>query len=216
MGEKIMVMESENYIPDYVSAALAGVHTDFIVKAKRKTSGKSSWFLFLFSIFWLGLSGFMLSTLLVPLLSGENVPITVNGVHKVANLHNIKPLMFPLILLSIFIIIGLILLFVGILMLLRKGDYFAGTKDFLYIINEKGIRKIDWEQFSGDIVVKGNNENGTIILGMRTGQMQFSSELNRSYYVQNKIEMVGIPNVYTIQNILTKRIKENDPTPSSD
>ncbi|MCD6580136.1 hypothetical protein J7L48_11745 [bacterium] len=204
----------EDYnIPDYVNTALSGSATDFIVKAKRKNSLGGFFASLIFSIVWLGISGTMLFIILAPLLSGRNVPITVNGVHKIGNLHNLGPVIVPVVMLSVFVLIGLLILFAGLASAFRKGDYFAGSKDFLYIINSKGLRKIDWEQFSGDIQLKGNGENGTIILGMRTGRMNRSSNSNRSYYVPNKIQMVGIPNSFSIQDLLTRRIKENDPTP---
>ncbi len=76
----------------------------------------------------------------------------------------------------------------------------------------KSVRSIDWEQFSGDIEVSGDEFNGNLTLQMRTGKM-VSSKNSGSRYVPDTIYISGIPSVYEIEQICRKRIKENDPTP---
>jgi hypothetical protein len=49
---------------------------------------------------------------------------------------------------------------------------------------------------------------------MRTGKM-VNSKNSGSRYVPNTIYLTGIENVYEIEQICRKRIKENDPTPSA-
>ena len=74
------------------------------------------------------------------------------------------------------------------------------------------IRSIDWEQFSGDIELSGNNQKGNISLQMRTGRM-VSRKNGPDRYVPDVIYISKIPNVFEIEKICRKRIKENDPTP---
>lgn len=200
-------------IPTNVMEAISGEATDFVVKAKRKTATGSSILGIVFALFWLGISGFIMAMMLGPLLKGKSVPITINGVRKVGLLQNIGPLTFPLIFISIFVLIGLIILIFSIVSIFKKGGWFAGTKNRLIIVGNKGSQSIDWEQFSGNIKVSGTNENGSLILEMRTGRMVHSRNRG-SHYVPNKIAMIGIQNVYEIEKICRKYIKANDPSPA--
>jgi len=100
----------------------------------------------------------------------------------------------------------------GIYSLFKKGGYFVGTPLRMISYQNGTVRSIDWEQFSGDIEVNGNEVSGNISLQMRTGKM-VSSKNNRNRYVPDTIYISGIPNVYQVEQICRKRIKENDPTP---
>jgi len=74
------------------------------------------------------------------------------------------------------------------------------------------IRSVDWEQFSGDIEIRGNDQKGNITLGMRTGRM-VSRKNGPDQYVPDTLYMSGIQNTLEIEKICRQRIKENDPTP---
>jgi len=101
----------------------------------------------------------------------------------------------------------------GLYSLFSKGVYFIGTPTRLVHCHRDTIRSIDWEQFSGDIEVSGNEQKGNITLGMRTGKM-VSQKNGPDRYVPDKIYISGVQNIYEIEQICRKRIKENDPTPS--
>jgi hypothetical protein len=98
-------------------------------------------------------------------------------------------------------------------MLFRKGGYFVGTQTRLISLQKGKYRSVDWEQFSGDIEVTGNDQKGNIKLGLRTGKM-VSSKNGPERYVPDELYISGIPNVFEIEQVCRKRIKENDPTPS--
>lgn len=100
----------------------------------------------------------------------------------------------------------------GIYSLLKKGGYFIATPLRLITFQNGTVRSIDWEQFSGDIEINGNEFEGNLALQMRTGRM-ISSKNSGSRYVPDTIYLTGIPNVFEIEQICRKRIKENDPTP---
>lgn len=102
---------------------------------------------------------------------------------------------------------------VGIYMMRKKGGYFVGTQTRLIHYRKGTIRSIDWEQFSGDIEVSGNDEKGNISLQMRSGKM-VSRNKGSSKYVPNVVYMTRIPNPFEVERICRKRIKENDPTPA--
>ena len=123
-----------------------------------------------------------------------------------------EPLIFPAILIGVFVLIGLIILSAGLYSLFKQGGYFVGTPLRVISFQNGKIRSIDWEQFSGDITVRGDEIKGDLSLQMRTGKM-VSSKNNRSRYVPETIYLSGIPDVYQVEKICRTRIKENDPTP---
>jgi len=71
------------------------------------------------------------------------------------------------------------------------------------------LRSCDWEQFTGDIIVRGNNKKGNITLVMKTGQMVRSK--NSSRFVPDYIYILGIEGALDIEQICKKRIRENIP-----
>ncbi|MCB0752216.1 MAG: hypothetical protein KDC52_12140, partial [Ignavibacteriae bacterium] len=134
------------------------------------------------------------------------------GVETVASPENLEPITFPAIIIGLFVLIGLSMLAFGLYSLLKKGGYFVGTPLRLITFENGTIRSIDWEQFSGDIEISGNEFKGNLVLQMRTGRM-VSSKNSGSRYVPDTIFLTGISNVYEIEEACRKRIKENDPTP---
>ena len=97
-------------------------------------------------------------------------------------------------------------------MLFRKGGYYVGTPTRLIVFEKKGFRTVDWEQFSGDIAVSGNDQKGNISLGLRTGRMA-GSKSGSDRYVPDTLYISGISDVFEVEKICRRRIKENDPTP---
>jgi hypothetical protein len=112
----------------------------------------------------------------------------------------------------VFVLIGLGLVGAGVYQLFKKGGYFVGTPTRLVHYNNGKVRSIDWEQFSGDIEVKGTALKGNLELQLRTGRM-VSSKNKPDRYVPDVIYLSGIPEVFKVEGICRKRIKENDPTP---
>jgi hypothetical protein len=198
--------ELENYI--------GSESKDFAVKAKHANPPKASLFMIIFGVVWLGFSSIFLFAFLGPLFQGKEVEFLTNDVPTVAGPGNLRPILLPAIIIGIFILIGLILLSAGIRLLFKKGGYFVGTSTRLISLLNGKYRSVDWEQFSGDIEVTGNEEKGNITLGMRTGKM-VSSKNGPDRYVPDTLYISGIPSVFEIEQICRKRIKENDPTPAA-
>jgi hypothetical protein len=199
-------------LPDDLINAIGSESKEFAVIGRRaKPVGRSLVMLF-FSLFWLAFSTFFIVVFLGPLFNGEEVHFTANDVPVVAGPGNLKAVVVPGIILGIFVLIGIGLVISAVYQLLKKGGYFVGTPTRLIHYKKGNIRSIDWEQFTGDIVVKGNDRKGTITLEMRTGYMV--SGKGGSRYVPNIIYMYNIPDVFSIEQICRKRIKENDPTPT--
>ena len=186
---------------------------DFAVKAKYAAPPKASLAMIIFGFVWLAFSSVFLFAFLGPLFKGEEVHFLANDVPTVASPDNLRPVPLPAVIIGIFVLIGLGMLGGGIYMMFKKGGYFIGTQTRLISQHKGKYRSIDWEQFSGDIEVTGKNQKGNIKLGLRTGKT-VSSKNGPERYVPDELYISGIPNVFEIEKICRKRIKENDPTPA--
>ncbi|MBK8944442.1 MAG: hypothetical protein IPM32_04135 [Ignavibacteriae bacterium] len=200
-------------IPQNLISNIGNEQIDFSVKAKRDKPIKSSLGIIIFGTIWTAFTSIFVFAFLGPLFIGEEVHFTSNGTPTVASPDNLGPITLPAIIIGLFVLIGIGMLIGGFYSLLKKGGYFVGTPSRLISFQNGNIRSIDWEQFSGDIQVNGNELEGNISLQMRSGKM-VSSKNSGSRYVPDTIYISGIPNVYEVEQICRKRIKENDPTPS--
>ncbi|MBK7105089.1 MAG: hypothetical protein IPH62_07385 [Ignavibacteriae bacterium] len=199
-------------LPQNLLSVIGNENIEFSVKAKRDKPVKSSLGIIIFGTIWTAFTSIFVFAFLGPLFIGEEVHFTTNGTPSVASPDNLGPITLPAIIIGFFVLIGIGMLIGGFYSLLKKGGYFVGTPLRLISFQNGNIRSIDWEQFSGDIQVNGNELEGNISLQLRTGKM-VSRKNSGSQYVPDTIYISGIPNVFEIEQICRKRIKENDPTP---
>jgi hypothetical protein len=203
----------ESYrLPELLVNNIGGEKTDFAVIASRSQPLKNSLAIILFGTFWLAFTSIFVVAFLGPLFAGNEVHFTSNDVPVVAGPGNLKPIILPAMIIGIFVLVGLVMLGVGISSFVRKGGYFVGTPARLIHYRKGTVRSIDWEQFSGDITVSGNDQKGNITLGMRTGKM-VSQKNGPDRYVPDTMYISGVEGVFEIERLCRKRIKENDPTP---
>jgi hypothetical protein len=200
------------HLPESLIHVLGQEKREFAVRAKRAEPMMKSIGLIIFGLVWTGFTSILLIVISYPLFTVGEVNFTSNGVETVATLDDMEPLMMPLIIIGLFVVVGIGMLGFGIFSLFKKGGYFVGTPTRLVHYKKGRIRSIDWEQFSGDIELSGNMENGSLVLGMRTGRM-VSQKNSSDRYVPDAIHITGIPDVFTVEKICRTRIKENDPTP---
>ena len=200
-------------LPPDLSVIIGSETKDFAVKANRAHPGKKSLFFILFGTCWLAFTCIFFVAFLGPIFQGKEVHFTVNDVPSVAaGPGNLRPIFVPALVIGLFILIGLVMLGIGLYLLFKKGGYFVGTPTRLVSYRKGNYRSVDWEQFSGDIEVSSNSQKGNITLGMRTGRM-VSSKNGPDRYVPDMYFISGISDVFEIEKICRKRIKENDPTP---
>jgi hypothetical protein len=188
---------------------------DFAVMASRSQPVRMSMGLIIFGTFWLAFTSIFVVAFLGPLFVGKEVHFLSNDVPTVASPDNLKPIILPALIIGIFVLVGLGMLSFGLYSLFKKGGYFVGTPTRLVHYHGGAIRSIDWEQFSGDIEVSGNEQKGNITLGLRTGKM-VSQKNGPDRYVPDTIYISGVEDAYKIEQCCRMRIKENDPTPASD
>lgn len=199
-------------LPPDLNVAIGSENKDFVVKAERAQPLRKSFYVIFFGLFWTGFTSIFVISFFGPLLLGKEINFKVNGSPTVASLNNLGPVIVPALLIILFVMVGVGVLSYGLYSVFKKGGYFVGTPNRLVYGRNGSVRSIDWEQFSGDIEVRGRPEKGDVYLQMRTGQM-VSQKRGPDRYVPDVIYMCGINNAFEIEKICRKRIKENDPTP---
>jgi hypothetical protein len=199
-------------LPPLLVENLGRESRDFTTMAKRSQPLKVSLGLVLFGTFWLAFTSIFVVAFLGPLFMGNEVHFLSDNVPVVASPDNLKPIVVPALVIGVFVMVGLGMLGFGLYAMFKKGGYFVGTPARLVHYHNGKIRSIDWEQFSGDIEVSGNEGKGNITLGLRTGKM-VSQKNGPSRYVPDKVYISGIRQAFKIEQLCRQRIKENDPTP---
>jgi hypothetical protein len=205
-------MLREPDLPDMLASNLGNELKDFTVKAGRSQPLKKSIGLLIFGTCWLAFTSIFVIAFLGPLIAGNEVHFTANDVPVVAGPGNLKAAIVPAIIIGVFVLVGILMMAAGLISMFKKGGLFVGTPTRLIHYRNGTLRSIDWEQFSGDIEVSGNEEKGNITLGMRTGRMV--SKKSGDQYVPDTIYISAISDVFTVEKICRQRIKENDPTPA--
>lgn len=181
---------------------------DFAVKANRAQPLKQSISIVIFGFIWSALTGSFAIFFFAPFFKDKTLYSRAENFSTALDSFDLIPMLF----IGFFVLIGIGLMVFGIYSLFKKGGYFVGTPKRLIIFEKNSMRSIDWEQFSGDITVNGDDQKGNISLQLRTGKMT-SSKNQRERFVPDVIYISEIPNVFEIQKLCWKRIKENDPTP---
>ncbi len=177
----------------------------FAVHSKRKYRFKDGAWLLSFATFWLIFSFFMMFAFIWPLFTTWEVTFTTNGVETIASFDNLKPLIFPVWFMSLFIVIGLFMLWRSIyMMFIKKWSFFIGTDNRFIIFDWKQIRSLYWNQFSWDISMENRWELWDLSLSLLTKKIVKSK--NNSRAVPEIIHIVGIKNVLDIEKICRKKI----------
>lgn len=206
-------MISNTKIPSQLESNIRKERIDFAVKAGRAKPAGQAFFMILFGTIWTLFTSIFVVAFFGPVFFGKESHFTVNGVPTVASRDNLEPLLLPGLIIGIFVLVGIVILTIGIYQLSMKGGYFVGTPLRMVQYYKGNLRSIDWEQFSGDILLSGKKDKGSLSLRLRTGKM-VSQKNGPDKYVPEVIYISDIPDVFEIEEICRKRIKENDPTPS--
>ena len=201
-------------LPQELLSSIGSENIDFAVKAERARPLKLTYPLIFPGIFWTVFTNILFFVFLSPLFFGNGIHAKINDAPIHISLDNLDPLIVPGIFMVIFELAGIGLLSWGMYKILKKGGYFVGTPTRLVHFQNGTIRSMDWELFSGDIEVSWTTHKGDIALQMRTGKM-VSMKNAPDTYIFDVIHISAIPNVYHVEQICRRRIKENDPTPAT-
>jgi hypothetical protein len=205
-------MDQDYILPVNLKNVLGNESRDFTVKASRVQPLKLSLGVLAFGIVWFLFSSIFVFVFLGPLFLGQEVHFEADGVPTTAGPGNLGPIIAPALIISVFVLVGIAMITWGIVLLTKKGGWFVGTPTRLVYYQGGDIRSIDWEQFSGDIEISGNDKKGNLTLQMRSGRM-VSQKNGPDRYVPDTIYIAGIPEVFKVEKLCRGRIKENDPTP---
>jgi len=199
-------------LPSELESVVGTEKIDFSVFAARKKPVSQSMSLILFGIVWTAFTSIFVFAFFGPIFKGEEVHFTVNDTPTTGSLENIESMLVPALIIGFFVLVGIIMLAIGFYSLYQKGGYFVGTATRLLHYNKGILNAFDWEQFTGNM--KMNIKKGDIELQLRTGKM-VSRKNNSSQYVPDVLYISGVSNVFEIEKVCRKRIKENDPTPAN-
>jgi hypothetical protein len=204
-------MNSIHSLPTDLKTVIGTAEIDFSILARRNQPLGKSYGLIGFGTIWTAFISIFVIVFLGPLFKGEEVHFKVNDEPTTGSWENFEPMLFPTLLIALFVIVGIALLIGGFYSLFQKGGYFVSTPHRLIHYRKGTIKTYDWEQFSGNIEVNSKKED--ISLELRTGKM-VSRDDKPDKYVPTIIYISGVTNVLDIEKICNKRIKENDPTPA--
>ena len=207
-----LCMNQTTSLPPALSSYLGEEQRDFVVRAGRVRPLRKLLAPLFFGVILLAFFGAFALSFFLPLIQGEEMRLLINGVPTVVGPHNWTPLLVPAVIVGMFFLLGGGMLLWVLSSLFQEGGYFVGTPTRLVHFRRGKIRSIDWEQFSGEIEVYGDNEKGTLVLGLRTGRMVRKRNGGEAY-VPQVVYLTDIPHVYEVEKMCRKRIQENDPTP---
>jgi len=198
-------------LPQDLRTVIGNEKIDFSVFAKRKQPKALSFGIIGFSLLWLSLPLIGSYAFFKPLFYNEDVHFKVNDVPTTANWDNLEPMIFPSLILILFLVIGFGLLILGLISFFKKGGYYVGTEHRIINYVNGTIKYYDWEQFTGNVELNFKKKN--ISLEMRRGKMKKRN--NRAdVFVPEILHLSGIDNLIEVEKICRERIKENDPTPA--
>lgn len=199
--------------PPAVQAAVGGERVDFVAKAKRRVDARAGVITILVGVGLLAFMSIFFAAFFGPILMGGTSSFELNGEPVEAGWGDWGLLAVPGLVIGIFTLVALGIIVGGIVALVLPGKWFVGTQRGLLIVGARDRRAVDWEQFSGDISVRGDDARGTIVLGLRTGRY-VSQKNGPSRYVPDTITIPGVPEALAIEQLIRRRVKENDPTPA--
>lgn len=199
-------------LPANLQSIIETENVVFSLIAKRKYPVKKTKTMIITGIAILAFMSIFVYAFLGPVFMGGEVHFKTNGVPTTASWDNFQPLIFPTLVIGLFVLIGISALSSGVNSYLQTGGYFIGTANRLIHYSNGIIKTYDWEQFSGNIEI--NDRHGDLSLELRTGRVTRRSD-RADEFVPDVIDISGITNVLEVAEICSKRIKENDPTPEN-
>ncbi|MDR2861531.1 MAG: hypothetical protein LBV07_03160 [Syntrophobacterales bacterium] len=205
-------MNSVGFLPPELQSVIGAEKIDFSVLAKRNKPANQSIYIIFFGLVWTAFTSIFVIGFFGPLFKRGEVHFKVNGVPTTGSWENLEPMIFPALLIGVFVLVGIGILSWGLYSFFQKGGYFVGTASRLLSYHKGKIYSFDWEQFTGNMEI--NKKKGDISLQLRYGKM-VSRKNSPDKFVPDIVYISGTPDILEIEKICRKRIKENDPTPAN-
>jgi hypothetical protein len=202
-------MLQSHELPEELNISLGSENREFAVKGTFAQPVIASVFNILFGVGWIGFTSLLMSFFIEPdflkYAIQEFTSSEAAGTGEGDKIYYV----FIIVFFGIFLSIGFYMFFKGVFSMFRSGGYFVGTPTRLVHFRKGKLKSCDWEQFTYDILVKGNNKKGNITLVMKTGSIVRGKSSSR--FVPDYIYMLGIEGALDIEQICRRRIRENDP-----
>lgn len=182
-------------MPPELFRMLGNEAVDFSLQSRRRLPvGKGLAFL-LFGMFWTAFSIAISSAFVGDFMTSEPA----------------GPDLFPVLLLGLFVLTGLVCIIGAVYMMLSPGSFFVATPSRLMSYRNGAIKVYDWEQFSGNLEM--NTRRGDLILQLRTGKIM-KRKSGHTEFMPDEVYISGVEQVEELERICRQRIKEHDPHPS--
>jgi hypothetical protein len=200
-------------LPEELNISIGSENKDFAVKSKLARPARRALSPIISGALWLAFFMFFISFFLGPAFTDSLVKVVSSLFNPLPEGESVKEEIGLILFFGVFIVIGLGMIANGIYWLLKRGGYFVGTPTRLVWYKKGKLFSYSWEQFTGSIEVYGTNKRGRMTLELRTGRNVSGKGGTR--YIPDVVYIIGVPDIYEIEQLCRKRIKENDPTPSS-
>lgn len=200
-------------IPEELLTAVASESKEFVVKSTHALPYGRPLSQVLFGISLIGLVTWFFSVIIGPIFTKDFVQSISANLGELKNQQNPDGAYGVLIVFSVFLVIGIVVIITGMIPLFKKGGYFIGTPSRIVKCKNGNLCSYKWDEFTGNIRVRGTDKRGSIILDKTTGYTRNSK--SRSYYVPYRVYMFGIQNIHEIEKICRLRISEHGPSASN-
>ncbi len=194
-------------LPREFTSIIGAEKVDFSLKASRSKSIKESFSLIRWGVGLTGFVGLIGFVVLQPLFQTTDLNAEISNIPK-ATFFDIGWMVFPAIIIGIFLLVGFGMLVSGVYSLFQGGGYFVATSTRLIHYFKGNVKTYRWEQFAG--VAELNINRGDITLELRTGVTTKGRD-GSSTFIPEVIYISGVRNVADIEFICRKRINENNP-----
>lgn len=105
---------------------------------------------------------------------------------------------------SLFILIGIGMIGVGIYRAVEEGGWMIGLKDRLVRYHKGRMTSYTWGQFTGNMEL--DIESGNLLLELRSGAMHKTGKQGGYTFVPDSVFLAGAPDVLSIERICRERI----------
>lgn len=180
-------------LPPELQSALSGETVDFAVKSSRHKTWKEAGYFLMFGTFWMLISLTVGGAFFLPLLFLGEVDIEINNVPTTVTHDNLEVMLFPGIVIGLFIIIGIAILSYAIYATFARGGWYIGRPEGISYYRKGKTEFHKWDEFSG-VELKGDDTKGDITLKQKKGAPMGIS---------------GVPDASVISKICEERIGEN-------
>lgn len=184
-------------IPELLIKAIDGEETNFIVKPKRESTRRGLWSTLFFSIIWIGL------LVAFYFIGGDQLQWEVDLTSPIIHVF-----------IALWFLIGILPSVYAVYSFFFKKtySYFVATPTRLIHFDKNKIRYIDWEQFTGDIIVGGSDKEADLTLILRTGYKKTDKDDDGSsseYFEHSRIEITGVNDSDLVEGVCRELIIEN-------